>query len=74
MSRPVQNSETSNILDLYMLELRGLDWTQKKIFSVSYSMVRAFLCRLIDAFRVELIKCMITGEQESRAFSQPRWW
>lgn len=74
MSGTVQDSETSNILDVYMLELRGFDWTQKKIFSVSFSMIRALFCRLIDAFRVELFKCMITGEQESRAFSQPPWW
>jgi hypothetical protein len=74
MLASVQDSETSSILDVCMLELRGYNWTQKKIFSVSYSMITDLLYRLIGAFRVELIKCTITGEQESRAFFQLPWW
>lgn len=58
----VQGSETSRILGLCMLELRGYNWTHTDIFSALYSMIRPVRCLLIGACRVEPLKCMTTGE------------
>jgi len=58
----VQGSETSRILGLCMLELRGYNWTHKEILTELYSMIRPLRYLLIGVFRVEPIKCVTTEE------------